>query len=106
MSCGIGSSRTGDRGQVSGKPEKGLVWTQLGGVLSTSQGFRERECPNKLCLTHQMGDPVLRNNRHYHMKELAVISDDAGFPMQTYCAQIVFYMCWKCHTIEADYQID
>jgi hypothetical protein len=40
------------------------------------------------------------------MKLLATIEEDAGLPMETQAAQIVFHICWACQTVRADYQID
>ena len=80
--------------------------SQFGGVPLMTQGHREIECPNADCLTHQMGHPILRNKQHYQMKEIAVIDDDSGFEMETGCAQIAFHICWKCHTVHAEYRCD
>ncbi|MGA2034337.1 MAG: hypothetical protein ABSG68_18990 [Thermoguttaceae bacterium] len=38
------------------------------------------------------------------MKELAVIDVDAGFEMETACAQIAFHICWKCLTVHGQYR--
>jgi hypothetical protein len=78
--------------------------TQFGSKPLIRHNREGHDCPNKLCPTHQMGHPLLRNKSEYQMKELAVIADDAGFEMQMNGAQVAFYICWKCHTVQAEYQ--
>ncbi len=80
--------------------------SQFGGLPVLQQGDQDIVCPYSRCPTHTWGHPLLRNKRYYMMKLLAVIDDDAGFPMKTECAQIVFHLCWACQTVHAEYQID
>jgi hypothetical protein len=79
--------------------------SQFGGILVLEQGHEEHPCPNRRCPTHSWGS-MMRQKEYYMMKQLAVIDDDAGLEMETYCAQIIFYLCWACHTVLAEYQID
>jgi hypothetical protein len=78
--------------------------SQFGGVPVLTQGHREVDCPNPACLTHKMGHPLLRDKKHYQMKELAVIDVDAGFEMDSGYSQIAFHICWKCLSIHAEYR--
>jgi len=90
-----------DRGGIYG-----AQMSQFGGAPIFRQGNQGIDCPNPICPTHQMGNPHFPNDRKFKMKELAVIADDAGFEMETNCAQIAFHICWKCNTIHAGYRID
>jgi len=78
--------------------------SQFGGAPGFTQGHVDIDCPNPDCPTPRMGHPLLRNERLYKMKELAVIDMDAGFEMDKCYSQIVFHICWKCLTIHADYR--
>jgi len=78
--------------------------SQFGGRPVLTQGHREISCPNPACATHKMGHPMLRNEKEFALKELAVIDVDAGFEMEANYAQIAFHICWKCHTVHARYR--
>jgi hypothetical protein len=82
----------------------GISLSQFGGIPRLQQGHQQIKCPNPKCLTHRMGHPIVRHHRHYEMKELAVIGQDARFEMDMNYAQIAFHICWKCHTIQAEYR--
>jgi hypothetical protein len=80
--------------------------SQFGGIPILVQGHRQIECPNPRCPTRRWGHPIVRNERYYQMKELAVIDQDSGFEMETHWAQVAFHICWGCHTIHGQYRID
>lgn len=80
--------------------------SQFGGLPVLQQGDQDLVCPYASCPTHTWGHPLLRNRRYYLMKLLAVIDEDASFPMETNCAQVVFHFCWACQSVHGEYQID
>jgi hypothetical protein len=80
--------------------------SQLGGLPVVQQLYPELVCPYDHCPTHCWGHPVMRTASWFSMKLLATIESDAGFKMETDGAQIIFHICWACHTIHGDHQID
>lgn len=83
-----------------------ITFSQFGGLPNQSQGHRAILCPNKLCDTHKMDHPMLRNTRLYTMKELAAIDVNADFNLEGYATKVLFHICWRCLTIHATYVAD
>lgn len=79
--------------------------SQFGGLPRMLQAHRELICPNPECETRGP-TPESGTRRGYYLKELAVVTEDAGLELEMHAAQIAFHICWNCLTIHGDYRCD
>lgn len=83
-----------------------MKYSQFGGVPRFDQSNEPTDCPNPDCRTLRMGRPFFGDRRQYQMKDLAIVRYGLGLATDADCANVVFRICWDCHTIQANYECD